>query len=113
MNEYQFFISWIPLNLTEARGFITGYTIQWTPYNGGLTNSTIVLPNITNYTSSPVLYPSYKYTVSVLALTVSGNGPPNPLIVNSKIIIIINNYYVILKININLKAFSFKFKSCV
>lgn len=88
LNEYTLSVSWDPLSLEEARGYITIYNINLSVYNGyctlPVTNITVSANN-TNYTTSDPLVPYLSYCITVSAQNTIGTGPAsNLLIINSK-----------------------------
>ena len=78
-------VSWSPLTLTQARGFLTGYTITLTPtpisrkrQNNGIviamagpTDTSIVVPG---------LNPALQYSVTVVGGSSAGIGEPGPAV---------------------------------
>ena len=88
VDEYTININWQKLTLSEARGIVTNYTVDWSEYDGTFTQnqSITVSGNVSSYRTTEPLVPSQKYSVTVFASTIQGAGPPTfpPVIVDSK-----------------------------
>ena len=73
-------VSWRPLTLTEARGFISHYTVTYSPQviSGGRKRQAAMTEVVTgmdaNMTSIDGLDPDAVYNVQVSAATAAGNG---------------------------------------
>ena len=73
-------VSWRPLTLTEARGFVSHYTVTYSPQviSGGRKRQTAMTEVVTgmdaNMTSIDGLDPDIVYNVHVTATTGGGNG---------------------------------------
>ena len=70
-------VSWIPLNLTEARGFISHYTVNYTTKKRGPedTMTQTVLGMDTNTTRIEGLDANTDYIVQVSATNGAGTSP--------------------------------------
>jgi len=69
-------VSWVPLSLVEARGFIINYTVSVGPANGG----EVVTAQVEGNETSEViggLDPRLAYSVKVWANTAAGRGLPS------------------------------------
>jgi len=69
-------VSWVPLSLVEARGFIINYTVSVGPAGGG---DVVTVHVQENETSAVIggLDPRQAYSVKVWASTVAGRGLPS------------------------------------
>ena len=69
-------VSWVPLSLVEARGFIVNYTVSVGPAGGG---DMVTVHVQANETSAVIggLDPRLAYSVKVWASTVAGHGLPS------------------------------------
>lgn len=74
-------ITWKPLSLSEARGFITQYNvIYWQVATGSLSALTQAVSEYENSTIIVGLEPGTNYAVTVSASTLEGDGiDSNPL----------------------------------
>ena len=66
-------MSWSPLNLLNAQGFVTGYKVTYYPINGGTHLSKTVSGTTTSITIQNVDR-KQKYAVIVAAMTKAGLG---------------------------------------
>ena len=66
-------VSWSPLSLLNAQGFVTGYKVTYYPINGGIYLSKTVSGTTTSITIQNVDR-KQKYAVIVAAMTKSGLG---------------------------------------
>ena len=69
-------VSWVPLTLVEARGFIINYTVSVGPANGGEVVTVHVQKNETSAVFGG-LDPRLAYSVKVWANTAAGRGLPS------------------------------------
>ena len=73
-------VSWRPLTLAEARGFISHYTVTYSPQiiSGGRKRQAAMMKIVSgmdaNMTSIDGLYPDTVYNVQVSATTGGGDG---------------------------------------
>ena len=78
-------VSWSPLTLTQARGFLTGYTITLTPISTSRkrqTNGAVTVMAGPTDTSRLVtgLNPTLHYSVTVAGRTSVGGGDDSPAV---------------------------------
>lgn len=73
-------VSWESLTLEQARGFVTGYDIQYTPSDSSGPVSATAPSDSSEFTISD-LDRTLNYTVSVSAATTAGSGPSSPPVV--------------------------------
>ena len=74
-------ITWSPLTLEQAQGFIIGYDISYQPTNSRKRQVLSVrAPGNGNEFTIMGLDPALSYTASVSAATAVGVGPASPLV---------------------------------
>jgi hypothetical protein len=80
VDENTISMMWTPLNLMQARGEVTGYTIMWSEYGGASTNSWTqsFTADQSSYTIATNVMPSKQYIFDVYATNRIGNGPRLP-----------------------------------
>ena len=72
-------VSWMPLTLEQAQGFITGYNISYQPISGVKRQAQSVrVPGDSVQISITGLEPAVSYTASLSAATAVGSGPISP-----------------------------------
>ena len=76
LNGTHISVSWVPLSLVEARGFIINYTVCVEPAGGGVVVTVQVEGNETSAVIGR-LDPRLAYSVKVWASTVAGHGLPS------------------------------------
>ena len=69
-------VSWVPLSLAEARGFVVNYTVSVESSSGGEVVTVYVQENETSAVIGG-LDPRLAYSVKVWASTVAGHGLPS------------------------------------
>ena len=86
LNGTTIFVSWAPLSLSEARGFVENYivTIERQPYGAEKSLSTIVVSAYESEINVFDLTVSESYRVSVRASTVAGHGEASSVVVSGK-----------------------------
>ena len=78
LNGTHISVSWVPLSLVEARGFIINYTVSVGPAGGG----EVVTVQVEGTEMCAViggLDPRLAYSVKVSASTVAGHGLPSSI----------------------------------
>ena len=73
-------VSWESLTLEQARGFVAGYDISYTPSDGSGPVSARAPSDSNQFTISD-LDRTLDYTVSISAATAAGSGPSSPPVV--------------------------------
>ena len=73
INDTHIGVSWSPLSLVEARGWITNYTVYYSPTSSKQYNSTTVSHNLTSVVIGGLM-PEVTYVVQVSASTAAGEG---------------------------------------
>ena len=85
INETSALVTWMPLSLTEARGFITHYNITYWNVSSDISDSeSIILPGDENSTIISGLDPDSQYSFIVSAGTVVGESNFSEPIILSK-----------------------------
>ena len=72
-------VSWVPLTLEEAQGFVAGYDISYQP-SGSVKRQvqTVRAPGDSSEITITGLDPTVGYTAAVAAATTVGSGPVSP-----------------------------------
>lgn len=85
-------VSYAPLTLVQARGFIVHYVVEYEPKVGSRRRKrqamrVLVAPEESHVIISG-LNPKLSYTVSVSAATIAGQGPATASVIEGKIAVI-------------------------
>ena len=77
-------VSWVPLTLEQARGFVAGYDVSYQPSSGVKRQAlSMRAPGDSSEITIDGLDPVVSYSASVAAATANGSGPSSPPIASA------------------------------